>query len=499
MKEKKSNWTLVCLCITAICLSAPMNGLSPSLSMVAHDFGFDSKERDVYLGSYIALSTMLGQMIGSCISGYLADAYSRTLILVVSLLIGAVTTSLFSFPYAPYSLLVFLRIFTGACQAAVIPILFSLIGDYYKPEERATTSAIVSSCLGGGMMLGQLLVGYFLSIWGWRSPFLVMGTCSLLAALCLRVVLVDPQKGGNEEALAGLAEKGIQVTLPAMTAHSFMQSLLVPTVLLLLLQTPPNTVPWGVLSAHLHDLLATEARLSMQEATTLIALFGCGAAAGGLCGGFIGSRLYSLHKPLLPVFMGTSLAAASLLMQGLLSTDLGQPGALSLAYPVLVCAGALAAVNGANIRVLVINLTSPESRGASVALLGFVNCIGRGFGPLIAELYMDLLAMERRDAISSLLNLWLLSGALLCLAGRSLTQDEERLRLGLRRLADDALQAAAVGESTFSNSVSQKVSCTTPSSGAVNFRILQQQQLQTLQPPLFMSPERDRALNKILL
>eukprot|EP01035_Chromulina_nebulosa_P003339 gene3339-4553_t len=72
--------TLSCL---AICLSAPLNGLSPSLSMVAHDFGLDTRERDIYLGSYIALSTMFGQMIGSCISGVLADAYSRTRILII--------------------------------------------------------------------------------------------------------------------------------------------------------------------------------------------------------------------------------------------------------------------------------------------------------------------------------------------------------------------------------------------------------------------------------
>ena len=88
------------------------------------------------------------------------------------------------------------------------------------------------------------------------------------------------------QALCGLVERGIQVTLPTMTFSSFLQTLCVsPTLLLLLLQTPPNTVPWGILSAHLHDLLASEARLTMQAATSLIALFGCGAAAGGLCGG----------------------------------------------------------------------------------------------------------------------------------------------------------------------------------------------------------------------
>ena len=44
----------------------------------------------------------------------------------------------------------------------------------------------------------------------------------------------------------------------------------------------------------------------------------------------------------------------------------------------LIVSGALAAVNGANIRVIVINMTSPEARGAAIAVLNFVNCLGRG-------------------------------------------------------------------------------------------------------------------------
>lgn len=68
-----------------------------------------------------------------------------------------------------------------------------------RAEERAAVSAVVSSCLGGGMMLGQLLVGYFLSQLGWRTPFLLLGLLSLLAAVFLAAALGDPQKGGKEE------------------------------------------------------------------------------------------------------------------------------------------------------------------------------------------------------------------------------------------------------------------------------------------------------------
>ena len=48
--SRKYEGRLLCLCLTAACLSAPLNGLSPSLTLVALEFGFTSQERDIYLG-----------------------------------------------------------------------------------------------------------------------------------------------------------------------------------------------------------------------------------------------------------------------------------------------------------------------------------------------------------------------------------------------------------------------------------------------------------------
>jgi MFS family permease len=441
LNEKKqvfnSNATLFCLCITACCLSAPLNGLSPSLSLVAQDFNFNEKERDIYLGSYMGLSTMLGQMIGSCLSGFLSDIYSRKSILVLTLMIGSITTALFGVYFVSYQVLLCLRVFTGGCQGAVVPVLFSLIGDYYKLENRASASAVVSSCLGGGMMMGQLFAGFCLSSLGWRFPFLVLGAASLAAAISLQVTLVDPQKGANEEVLSELLSKGI--SLPPMTCSTFLRNLFIPTVFLMILQTLPNTVPWGVLSTHLHDLLATDAQLSMQQATSLIAVFGVGAALGGVFGGLLGARMYAMNKMFLPIFMGVTLASSAVLMKELLSMDLNEPGGMQLACPVLILSGSLAAVNGANIRFVVLNLTSPESRGASIAFLNFVNCIGRGFGPAIIEVWMTQHRLNRREALTTILNLWLISGTLLCLSSLTITHDEDKLRSSLRIYADAAI------------------------------------------------------------
>ena len=128
-------------------------------------------------------------------------------------------------------------------------------------------------------MLGQLFTGYSLSYLGWRVPFIVMGTLAMLALVVLKYFLVEPQRGAREDALAELLSRGM--TLPPLSATSFFESMCIPTVTVMVLQTVPNTIPWGVLSAHLHDLLATDADLSMEEATSLIAIFGAGAALGG--------------------------------------------------------------------------------------------------------------------------------------------------------------------------------------------------------------------------
>ena len=101
-------------------------------------------------------------------------------------------------------------------------------------------------------------------------------------------------------------------------------------------------------------------------------------------------------------------------------------------------AGALAAVNGANIRVVVLNLTTPEARGASIALLNLVNGLGRGFGPLIIEKWMTAYSINRREAIGTILLLWLFSGSLLCCGGITIVSDEERLKQQFKRIVSQS-------------------------------------------------------------
>jgi hypothetical protein len=130
---------------------------------------------------------------------------------------------------------------------------------------------------------------------------------------------------------------------------------------------------------------------------------------------------------------------------------------LNRAFPLLLLSGALAAINGANVRVVMLDLNSPEARGGAIALLNFINCFGRGLGPSCLEAYMHYThsnthsnthsmhsthslhsmhsspGMEgairmhmrsRRESIGDMLLLWIVAGALLCMASTTIVQDE---------------------------------------------------------------------------
>ena len=286
------------------------------------------------------------------------------------------------------------------------------------------------------MMIGQLFTGYCLHFLGWRWPFVVMGVATLLVFAGVYAVLKEPVRGGSEEDLSSALSKGAE--LPTLTYGLYLRSILVPTTAIMLIQTIPNTVPWGVLSAHFHDILATDSNLSMERATSLIALFGAGAAIGGLFGGMLGSKVYAVNRRMLPVLMGVTMALAAVLLKELLSIKLDNEGSVQMALPVLLLSGALAAVNGANIRVVVLNVTSPEARGAAIATLNFVNCLGRGLGPTLAEWYMHNSRMNRKEAVGSFMNLWLVSASILLLASSTFCKDEDKLKLELKRFSSSA-------------------------------------------------------------
>jgi hypothetical protein len=57
----------------------------------------------------------------------------------------------------------------------------------------------------------------------------------------------------------------------------------------------------------------------------------------------------------------------------------------------------------------------------------------------VVEMWMDYSRLDRRDAMSSMLNLWLLAGSVLCVASLSIVADEDKLKQSLHKLAEQSI------------------------------------------------------------
>ena len=428
------NFTLITFCISCMILAAPQNMMSPSLSNVANDLGFKPDERDLYIGGYMSLCFSVMSLPLSLVTGVFADIYDRQILLSITIFIGGISMILFGITKY-YQYLLVLRVISGACLGSLIPMLFSMVGDIYHSNERNTVSAILSASLGGGTLIGQLFVGYSLSYLGWRLPYVMVGILALIISVIFYFILREPKRGCREECLQDAMDKGI--ILPTISWNSFITTIRVPTISLLIIQALPLSVFWGILSVHLHDLLATESHMTMAHATSFVGLFGIGAAIGSLGGGFAGSILYHKNKIYLPLFMGITCILAACCIHLLLAMDMDSSRYVTMITPLIMISGLLAAVNGANIRGILLNLTAPHIRGVSMSMLHLVVCIGRGVGPTLMNMYMIRRDVGRKDAVDSFVNLWIACGVIVCLASMTLTKDEDKMKVDLKKFAED--------------------------------------------------------------
>lgn len=136
--------------------------------------------------SFVIFYTALGIPFGR-----LADRGSRTLVIAI----GVVTWSLFSgltaFATGFWSLFA-CRIMVGVGEATLGPAAISLLSDYFPPDKRGTVTSIYSMGIAIGAGLAALLGGW-LSGYGWRTPFLLIGFPGILFGV-LVYLLREPQR-----------------------------------------------------------------------------------------------------------------------------------------------------------------------------------------------------------------------------------------------------------------------------------------------------------------
>jgi MFS family permease len=196
MNQRRLATTLYLL--TTSLLFADQNLMSPNLSAIADEFGFDNNTRDKKLGGDIAIAFFMVGVPASFIVGCLADViHKRSLLFLCVILIGE-GACLATYFVTTYAQLYWCRALTGMYVGGALPLIYSVLGDYYEPKDRGWVSGAISTGCGIGISFGQGTAGLLGPRFGWRSPFLVVSVTAIICAIAVWVFIPEVPRGMSE-------------------------------------------------------------------------------------------------------------------------------------------------------------------------------------------------------------------------------------------------------------------------------------------------------------
>jgi MFS family permease len=431
---RKELYSVILLAIISFFLFADQNLMAPNLTQIGNEFGFTPEERDVKLGGNISLVFwVLGGLVTLGI-GYLTDLISRKTLFVWVVVLGEIPCLLTGFAQN-YDQLFWLRALTGIAIGGALPLTYSFIGDYFSNKNRAAAAGYIGLAQGLGIAMGQLLAGAVGPDMGWRLPFIIVAIPNFLLVILFALTVKEPSRGISEESLKDLIESG-KVYTARINWKYYKELFRIKTNILVFLQGIPGTVPWGVFFIYLNDFYSQEKGYSIMVATTIVMAVGGGAILGGFIGGLIGNRIYNIKPKYLPLLCGSTTLAGIIPMAVLLNFPPFQvTGSVSAPIIIGFFTGFIITITGPNVKAILLNVNTPETRGSIFSLFNLTDDLGKGFGPVIISLL--IIGFGRLVAFNIANLFWLVCGVLLLVMMATFPKDEARLNAVLAGRARD--------------------------------------------------------------
>src|SRR5919199_4435464 len=168
---------LLCVAVCLVNLSVLM--LGPLLVALAHAF-----QTSVAIVGQLAAATAITWGITAPLAGPVSDAYGRRRILLIGLMLMTLGTLGCVLAWNYRALLTF-RLLTGAGAATVTPNSLAALAEVFPPTGRGKAIGWLLSATGVSAAVGVPLVAFLVDAGGWRLPFAVMGTASLVIGVLL--------------------------------------------------------------------------------------------------------------------------------------------------------------------------------------------------------------------------------------------------------------------------------------------------------------------------
>jgi MFS family permease len=122
-------------------------------------------------------------------AGYLADRYSRSRVIIISLFVWSLITWL-TIHVTTFEELLFTRALMGISEACYIPAAMALIADYHRGSTRSLATGIHLAGIMTGQSLG-FIGGWLAEKHSWTTSFSIIGIIGVVYAVLLLFLLKD--------------------------------------------------------------------------------------------------------------------------------------------------------------------------------------------------------------------------------------------------------------------------------------------------------------------
>jgi MFS family permease len=367
--------------------------------------------------------------------GYLYDRFVRAKLLSLAAFIWGATTWISAlmrtFPGFLAS-----RASTGIDDASY-PGLYNLTADYFEPRLRGKVNGLLQLAMPLGYLAGMILALMLKDVIGWRGVFYITGSLGIAVALLLFLGVREPQRGGAEPELAGIAQQG-RYRINWKVAKGLLRK---PSLLLLIGNGFFGVFPWQVITYWFFRYLETDRGYNSGEILITMAVAVLVLASGYPVGGALGDALFKRtpRGRLMVAAGGVAIGAVLLFVTLRIPLGARMPFAVMLAVTALFIPFA-----APNVVASVHDVALPETRSTALAILNFFEQIGSSVAPALAGLIAVRSTLGNAILVICI-SAWAVCFVFMSIASRVIPRDIAALRGELQKRAEAEKAGVAAG------------------------------------------------------
>lgn len=348
----------------------------------------------------------------------LADRFSRTWIMTAALVIWSGMTAVSGLATNFWQLFA-ARLGVGIGEAGGVAPAYSLIADYFPPDQRARALSAYSFGIPIGSAIGIVFGGVIASMIDWRYAFFIVGLAGVVIAPIFRMTIKEPPRGQYDRQRSDTKPPSLKLILQTLS-HK-------PSFWLLSLGASFSSMMGYGVFFWLPSFFVRSYNLTLLNASLFYgAVLLIGGLAGIWAGGWLGDRFGQTQRSQYARIPAIAfVCTVPFYILAILSPT------LTLAFFVLLVPTALGLAWLGPVISAIQHLVRPDMRATASAIFLFINnLIGIGLGTYAIGALSDALAVQFGDeslrySILAGTGFYIVAAALFFLAARWLDRDWE--------------------------------------------------------------------------